>query len=182
MTVYEEAWMVAKHHHRGVSYDIFPYEFHIQQVDDILAIFYPNDHPIRVAGLLHDVVEDGPLSVGKIQRFFGPAVALIVADVTDPIDVLERDTKKAAVYAKITESLSNGDAGSLIVKLADRIANTRHSIKTQSSQLKMYTKEYPKFHKVLHAAFLVYEDKISSYERTTAEQLFTMLADLMPTT
>ncbi len=138
-TVYKEARQVAVVAHGGQLYDsIFPYSKHL---DDVVKVLEGFGHSGRfiVAGYLHDAIEDGGLSYGKIKKHFGFDVAEMVFCVTDEMG-RNRDEKKAKTLPK---TASNPDA--IILKLADRIANIRHG-----GKIDMYKKEYPAFKAALH--------------------------------
>ena len=136
----KESEMVALVAHKNHLYDIFPYEKHFRDVVNILEKFgYINE--FKCAGFLHDVIEDANLTYSKIKRVFGEKVAEMVLAVTDPIDVRNRKEKKIIVYEKLKK---NKDA--IIIKLADRIANTQHSLRMDNrDKISMYEKEYADF-------------------------------------
>jgi (p)ppGpp synthase/HD superfamily hydrolase len=132
--VYSEAKMVAFLAHKGHTYDIFPYEKHLEDVVDIVKKFGYSGKYI-VGAYLHDTIEDANLSYNKIKKAFGLDVAEIVFAVTDELG-RNRKEKKEKTYPKIK---SNPDA--LVVKLADRIANVEHGIR----KTKMYKEEFAEF-------------------------------------
>lgn len=136
----EEARMVAFSIHKNQMYDVFPYEKHLQDVIDIIQEFgYAGDY--ITAGYLHDTIEDGSLTYNKIKNLFGFNVSEMVLAVTDPSDCRTRKEKKERVYQKI-----NLYPKSLIIKLADRIANVAHGVRMKNiDKLKMYSLENPSF-------------------------------------
>jgi len=136
--MFNEALMVAKLAHGSQIYgDIFPYEKHLIDVIDVMTRF---ELPMKykIAGALHDVLEDCDVSYNKIKDYFGEDVAEIVYCVTDELG-RNRKERKAKTLPKIA---SNPDA--VIVKLADRIANIQHGGKVD-----MYAKEYSNFRDTL---------------------------------
>jgi len=142
--VYNEAKMVAFLAHKGHTYDIFPYEKHLEDVVDIVKKFGYSGKYV-VGAYLHDSIEDANLSYNKIKKAFGIEVAEIVYAVTDELG-RNREEKKAKTYPKIK---ANSD--SLIVKLADRIANIEHGIRMgNEKKTKMYREEFPKFKEELY--------------------------------
>lgn len=140
-----EAEMVALLAHKNQSYDIFPYEKHLRDVVEILKTFgFINEY--ECAGWLHDVIEDANLTYGKIKKVFGEEIAEMVLAVTDPIDVRNRKEKKAVVYEKLKKFPK-----SIIIKLADRIANTKHSVRMgNKDKTQMYKGEYAGFKESLY--------------------------------
>jgi len=142
--LYKEAEMVSFLAHKGQTYDIFPYEKHLLDVVEVLRRFgFGGDYIL--AGYLHDVIEDCNLSYNKIRKVFGENVAEMVLAVTDPSDVRSRKEKKERVYKKIKAC-----PDSLIVKLADRIANVEHGIRMDNKdKFGMYVKEHAAFKEAL---------------------------------
>ena len=79
-----------------------------------------------VAGLLHDAVEDTPVSMEEVRGEFGDDVAEIVDGVTK-LDRLRFDTKEAQQAATMRKMLvaMAKDIRVLLIKLADRLHNMR---------------------------------------------------------
>ncbi len=140
-----EAEMVALLAHKNQPYDIFPYEKHLRDVVEISRSFgYINEY--ECASWLHDVIEDANLTYSKIKKVFGEEIAEMVLAVTDPIDVRNRKEKKAVVYEKLKKFPK-----AIIIKLADRIANTKHGIRMgNEDKSQMYKKEYADFRSNLY--------------------------------
>lgn len=163
--LYREAEMIATLIHEGQRYDIFPYKKHLEDVVDILIRFgFSGD--IRIAGWFHDGVEDTYLTYSKIKALFGELVAEIVFAVTDELG-RNREEKKKRTYPKIR---AFGEKA-IVVKLADRIANTEHSKRMDNrGKVKMYKDEYSTFRKELYAPGTMadplweYLDKLNSFE------------------
>jgi GTP pyrophosphokinase len=88
------------------------------------------DRDSVVSAVLHDVVEDTPVSLGDIKGLFGESVSNIVDGLTklDGIKLVEGvepvDAKSAANLQKLLLSMS-AEPRVLIVKLADRLHNIR---------------------------------------------------------
>jgi GTP pyrophosphokinase len=79
-----------------------------------------------VAALLHDVVEDTPVSVAEIEAEFGTVIAQIVDGVTklDRLKFSSREAQQAATVRKMLVAMAN-DWRVLVIKLADRLHNMR---------------------------------------------------------
>ena len=142
--LYKEAEEVATLAHQYQNYDIFPYTKHLRDVVRVLETNgFVNDYII--AGWLHDVLEDAGLTYNKIKRAFGKNAAELVFAVTDP-KARNRKEKKVLVYRDIKEYPK-----SIIIKLADRIANVEHSITMGNmDKTSMYLKEHEEFKKELY--------------------------------
>jgi GTP pyrophosphokinase len=78
------------------------------------------------AGLLHDAVEDGGISLEEVTTRFGPVVAAIVDGVTK-LDRLAFDSEEAQQAATVRKMLlaMAKDWRVLVIKLADRLHNMR---------------------------------------------------------
>ncbi len=104
-----------------------PYIIHPLHVAIILAELEMDKESI-VAGLLHDVVEDTPVTHEEIEHQFGPDVALLVDGVTKLTRLSLGTTDKLEMQAenlrKMFLSMSK-DIRIIIIKLADRLHNMR---------------------------------------------------------
>jgi (p)ppGpp synthase/HD superfamily hydrolase len=115
------------------------------RLDDILIRFgfkgeIPEDLEPLIASFLHDVIEDTARSYSDLKKDFGINVAEIVYCMTDELG-RNRKEKKQKTYPKIRSNLK-----SVILKLADRIANVEHSIKNKNSGfVDMYHMEHEDF-------------------------------------
>ena len=79
---------------------------------------------VVLAGLLHDVVEDTPWTVADISVRFGPAVAGLVAAVTEDDTIASYRPRKGALREQI--ALAGRDA--IDIALADKVASLRYAI------------------------------------------------------
>lgn len=132
--------------HAAQMYDHFPYFKHLEDVSKVLARFGYTDDIYQCAAFLHDSMEDTATSYSDVKKVFGEEIAEIVYCMTDELG-RDRKEKKEKTLPKIR---SNPD--SIIVKLADRIANAEHSKenKADSDFLGMYTKEHKAFRWALY--------------------------------
>ena len=102
-----------------------PYITHPLAVADILA-GYRLDTASIVTALLHDVIEDTPITLAELERRFGPAVGGLVDGVTKltRLELQSDRTKQAENFRKLVLAMSK-DIRVLLVKLADRLHNMR---------------------------------------------------------
>ncbi len=123
---YHAALVLAARAHRNQTRkgsDI-PYLVHPVQVSVIL-LRHGFQEDVVLAGLLHDVVEDTETPLHRIEAEFGPAVAGMVAVLTEQKreDGVERPWEVRKREA--LEALRRGGADAVAVKGADAIHNAR---------------------------------------------------------
>lgn len=95
-----------------------PYIAHPEAVVEILRGIGVDDPAILAAALLHDVVENSPVTLADIAARFGEDVAGLVAELTRPPETHE----KRDAFRRYLDRLS---PRALLIKLADRIENLR---------------------------------------------------------
>lgn len=102
-----------------------PYSCHPFAVACILA-FLGMDTESIVAALLHDVVEDTPVTLDEISKEFGKSVANLVDGVTKlgKIPLSTKEQQQAENVRKMLIAMSE-DIRVIIIKLADRLHNLR---------------------------------------------------------
>ncbi len=99
-----------------------PFYLHPIAATDII-INYTEDQATIFATLLHDTVEDTPLTLSEIGVVFGPEVAAIVNKVTHLDGQFHRI--KMNTQENVRQLLEEADVRVLQVKLADRLHNMR---------------------------------------------------------
>ena len=131
-------------HGSQVYGEIYPYYKHLEDTNNVLKRFvYSEDNPnhlnLMIAVWLHDSMEDAAVSYSDIKKEFGEEVAEIVFCMTDELG-RNRKEKKSKTYPKI-----RSNKYSVVLKVADRIANVEFSATQESSHFSMYRKEYDDF-------------------------------------
>ena len=147
----------ARKFHEGQTYsDVYSYVRHLEMVYDVLVRFGFREVVILASSWLHDVIEDTIVSYQTVKKEFGFDIAEAVYGVTDELG-RNRKERKAKTYPKIRANIN-----SLILKLADRIANVEFGasgVFGDPSKLKMYRKEQAEFEDAL--GFKELSDKFS---------------------
>ena len=145
MNVADAAKEFAIAQHGTQKYGEHPYSYHLAQVSQVLAEFgYAGDEAIAAAGWLHDTLEDTPITYEMLVSQFGKETADIVWAVTS-----EPGENRAERFRKTAPKIQSSKKA-LIVKLADRIANTEASLQSHPKLYKMYVKEFALFKELLY--------------------------------
>ncbi|MEG4248644.1 HD domain-containing protein [Microcoleus sp. Pol10D4] len=145
MNIADAAKEFAIAQHGTQKYGDRPYSYHLAQVSQVLSEFgYADDEAIAAAGWLHDVLEDTPTTYEMLVSEFGKETADIVWAVTT-----EPGGNRVDRFRKTTLKIQSNKKA-LIVKLADRIANTEASLQSNPKLYKMYVKEFPVFKELLY--------------------------------
>jgi guanosine-3',5'-bis(diphosphate) 3'-pyrophosphohydrolase len=97
-----------------------PYIEHPIEVMGIVKTAARYSDVMLAAALLHDTIEDTPVTRGDVEHEFGAEVAQMVWDLTDQCHEGNRAARKAAEAAR----LGTIPADTQTVKLADIISNT----------------------------------------------------------
>ena len=108
-----------------------PYITHTMAVAEILVKLHLDPEAVAAA-ILHDVVEDTPVTLAKIEQEFGKSVAKLVDGVTklafiEQKDLIERGTREhlhAESLRKLLLAMAE-DVRVVLIKLADRLHNLR---------------------------------------------------------
>jgi len=145
MNIADAAKEFAIAQHGAQKYGDRPYSYHLAQVSQVLAEFgYAGDEAIAAAGWLHDTLEDTPTTYEMLVSEFGKETADIVWAVTN-----EPGGNRVDRFGKTALKIQSNKKA-LIVKLADRIANTEASLQSNSKLYKMYVKEFALFKELLY--------------------------------
>ncbi len=115
------------------------YIFHPIDVASILSASGAPEHVIA-AGLLHDVLEDTPVTAEELNKEFGEAITLLVLEVTD-IAYAPHDGNRAARSLINANHLARASYWGQTIKFADFIDNTRSIKKYGKGFWQVYRKE-----------------------------------------
>ena len=125
--------------HQGQKYGRYNYSVHLERVAEILQTLGFNEPLTQAAAWLHDTLEDTQTTYEELETNFGIEIAYAVWAISSP-ESQDRITQIKTVLSRVMSS----EIG-LIVKLADRIANTEASKANNPKLYEMYAREYPLF-------------------------------------
>ena len=128
LDVIERAYRLAEESHKEQKrLSGAPYISHPVAVACILVELGMDTESVA-AGLLHDVVEDTPISLDQIRKQFGAEIAGLIDGVTKlgRIPYSSREEQQAENLRKMLMAM-NEDIRVIIIKLADRLHNMRTS-------------------------------------------------------
>jgi (p)ppGpp synthase/HD superfamily hydrolase len=120
--LYDAIELAARAHHKQVRKGTeMPYIVHPLAVAGLL-IRAGSPEPMVIAALLHDVVEDTPVTVEEIKSNFGREVAELVMALSEPDKKASWEARKAHTIEYLGKRATD-DA--LLVALADKLDNIR---------------------------------------------------------
>lgn len=131
-----------KAHNSQVYGGIYHYSKHLEDAYNVLIKFGFTEEKnldLLTAAFLHDTLEDTSVSYSDIKKAFDENIAEIVFCMSDEMG-RGRKEKKEKTYPK-----TRSNPKSVILKVADRIANAEFSATQNSSHFNMYQKEYNDF-------------------------------------
>ncbi|MBQ9236936.1 MAG: bifunctional (p)ppGpp synthetase/guanosine-3',5'-bis(diphosphate) 3'-pyrophosphohydrolase [Prevotella sp.] len=125
MQLMHEAFRYAREAHREQKRKTGePYIIHPIAVARIVAEELQLGCPCVCAAFLHDVVEDTPTTIEKIQELFGKDVAFLVYVVTKQKKASYSMSKQLDNFKQMLDSM-HYDVRAILIKLADRLHNMR---------------------------------------------------------
>lgn len=116
------AFAAERHRHqRRKDAQASPYINHPLALADLLASEGGvSDAQVIAAALLHDTLEDTETTPAELAARFGPAIAAVVAEVSDDKALPKAERKRLQI-----EHAAHASPAAKLVKLADKIANLR---------------------------------------------------------
>jgi guanosine-3',5'-bis(diphosphate) 3'-pyrophosphohydrolase len=116
-----EALALAAHAHRAQTRKGSgePYLNHLIDVAAILTrVAGVTDADILIAALLHDVVEDTPVTAAEVESRFGPRVRALVDALTDDKSLPKLERKRLQI-----EHMRSAEHDAKLIKVADHCSN-----------------------------------------------------------
>jgi len=114
-----------------------PYIVHPLEVMSIVRTVEPDREDMAVAAVLHDVVEDTPVTLREIERRFGADIGFMVKELTDVAIEGNRAMRKAADRARLAAAPYEVQT----IKVADLISNTSTIVQFDPKFAKTYLEE-----------------------------------------
>lgn len=97
---------------------------HLVEVANLLAYATDGTDPVLVAGgILHDAIEDTETTETELTTLFGPEVATLVSEVTDPPDIEESARRQRQV-----DHAPGLSRRARLLKIADKTSNIRERL------------------------------------------------------
>ena len=144
----EMARSIALKAHGDQKYGILPYSYHLAAVVDRLKEVVGLDPVLLSAGWLHDTLEDTTETVESLARYGIPQEAITLVNAVTDGKGGNRKERKERPYDLIPKTTN-----SVLIKLADRLANVEESLRNQNmSMFSMYRKEHVVFSERLRGA------------------------------
>jgi (p)ppGpp synthase/HD superfamily hydrolase len=140
---YIDAVKFAAWRHALNVYDNEPYYVHFEDLEQVLKDHGEDDEESVIMAYLHDAIEDGGVSYNDLKKRFGKDVAEVVYLCSDNKGRNRDARKNQAFYDELKSSEYRLQA--IKIKVADRIANARRSVKNKHSMGDRYKKEYTHF-------------------------------------
>lgn len=141
MTLIFKAAQFAARAHEGQLRKVTgtPYVYHPARVAARVAVRSDATEEMVAAAFLHDVVEDTDVTCGGLVEAFGPTVAELVMELTNPskkLDVTREEKKKVD-----RDHLALVSREAKIIKMLDRIDNLREMDRSDEAFARTYARE-----------------------------------------
>lgn len=101
-----------------------PYFFHPIEVSRICVVEIGLGPTAAVCALLHDIVEDTPVTIEEVREAFGPKIGHIVDGLTKLDGLYNAPSQQAENFKKVLSTLVD-DVRVVLIKIADRLHNMR---------------------------------------------------------
>ncbi len=153
--------------HGDQKYDDHEYIYHLDTVYDILRGNFTEKE--EILAYLHDIKEDTDITFDELVGYFGAGISYAVYLISD-CEGNNRAERKEKTIDKLYHIYDESFYFVLRVKVADRIANMRYSIKNNNkNMINMYKNEYVEFKK-------------AAYRKNCCDDLWKTLDRLVETT
>lgn len=144
MEILDEAIIFAVKAHSGAKRkDGSPYIVHPMEVA-VIAATMTDDRDVIAAAVLHDTIEDTPVTAGEIREKFGPRIAALVgADTEDKRPDIPAEDSWYVRKKETLDMLEKADINPKIIVLSDKVSNMRS---LYLDYLKIGDKVWERFH------------------------------------
>jgi (p)ppGpp synthase/HD superfamily hydrolase len=149
------AMLFAEKAHEGQvrKYTGEPYVTHPMEVRSIFMTYVPEaEEHEQIACLLHDTVEDTPVTLSMVEAEFGYAVKVLVGQLTDQYTrEAYPELNRAARTRLEAERIGKAMVKTQMIKCADLISNTRAIHQLDPGFAKVYLPEKVRLLSLMHA-------------------------------
>jgi len=173
--MFRKAIRIARDAHAGQfrKYTNEPYIVHPFAVAGLVSSV-SDDIEMYIAAILHDVVEDTDVSIGRIKSLFGNRVMRMVSDLTD-ISILSQGNRKVRKEIDLNHT-ANASPEAKTIKLADLIDNTKSITSYDKNFAVVYMKEKKKLMEVLKEGdknlYKLAKSMIQKYDESKLDEWF----------
>lgn len=169
--LYDAIEVAARAHHRQVRKGTeIPYIVHPLAMAGLLIRAECPEHMV-IAALLHDVLEDTPVTVEEIQSHFGRKVSELVTALSEPDKKAPWEQRKAHTIQYLGDTASDDV---LLISLADKLDNIRAIREGLESDGEMFWK---RFNRPREKQQWYYENLVAVFTmRVRREPALTLLA------
>jgi guanosine-3',5'-bis(diphosphate) 3'-pyrophosphohydrolase len=174
-----DAFAAGAHSGQTRKCGVIPYIVHPRGVRVLLEQAGITHSPTLAAALLHDTVEDTPVTSAQVEQEFGSEIAGIVAELTDDMGMT-----REARHALQAQHASTMSIPASCIKLADRTYNLRdfYSQKPDESSRERI-RDYAIYSETLYQKFNDRAEKEIQYKskeaRSELEQAYLLLLSYM---
>lgn len=139
-----------------------PFIVHPMDVFALVRSWGINNHAVLRAAICHDILEDCNVTQKQLSQVIGEESTRIVEELTFIPDAGSRLTKPKQKQ-RYMDSFGEKSIEALVIKLADRILNTRDFLRSSNPSDKSYATKYLLRAKNL---FLAFESEVRRAEKT----------------
>jgi (p)ppGpp synthase/HD superfamily hydrolase len=141
--LYILAVRLAARQHAAAIYDGKPFYVHFEDLEQVLEDHGLSTESRRIQANLHDIIEGGDTTYNDIKKIFGLETAEVVYLCSDNKGRVREDRKNQPFYDEIKFSKFRQQA--TLMKLVDRVSNSRRSTKNGHGMGNKYKQEYAHF-------------------------------------
>jgi (p)ppGpp synthase/HD superfamily hydrolase len=141
---------MAARQHAAAIYEGKPFYIHFEDLEKVLEDHGLSTEIRRIQANLHDIIEGGDTTYNDIKKLFGLEIAEVVYLCSDNKGRTREARKNQEFYDEMKSSSFREQA--TLMKLVDRVANVRRSVKNGHGMGEKYKQEYAHFKTELYVS------------------------------